>query len=107
MIGKIRDNIESERKQKIRRNCLKYLVPNIDGEFDGNTEEARAYMTANWTSLLENNGFVVFKVKKLLPYAPLGKMREKRITIVPPALRIRKVTGLSSSIALFARPRRI
>jgi ubiquinone/menaquinone biosynthesis C-methylase UbiE len=106
IMGNIRENIGSERKQ-IRRNCLKYLVPIVHGEFNGNAEEARAYMTKNWISLLENNGLEVFKVKKLLLYAPLGKLREKRITIVPPALRMEKVTGLSSSIALFARSRRI
>lgn len=96
----------SEIEKRMHRSYFKYLVPSVHGEFNGNTEEARAYMTKNWIRLLESNGFNVFKVKKLLLYAPLGKLREKNITLVPPALKMEKISGLSSSIALFARPKR-
>jgi hypothetical protein len=56
-------------------------------------------------NLLESHGFQCFKIKKLLLYAPLGRLRKKGIAIIPPALKIEKITGLSSSIALFARKR--
>jgi ubiquinone/menaquinone biosynthesis C-methylase UbiE len=80
-----------------------FIIPPVHGEFSGNKEECMAYMTKSWMNLLESHGFQVFKIKKLLLYAPLGRLRKKGITIIPPALKIEKITRLSSSIALFAR----
>lgn len=102
----IRSQIKDHSKSRIRA-CTRYFFPSIHGEFDGNIEESRAYMIKNWIALLESNGFEICKIKRLVLYVPLGKLREKNITIVPPALKIEKLLGLSSSIMLLARPRKM
>jgi len=88
------------------RISLRYLTrASIHGEFEGNAKEAIAYRKESWVYLFETNDFYVYKIKKLLLYAPLGEMRAKNITVIPPSLRMEKITGLCSSIALFANLR--
>jgi 2-polyprenyl-3-methyl-5-hydroxy-6-metoxy-1,4-benzoquinol methylase len=98
-----RSNRNTRKSQHRTTSSLRSIVPGVHGEFKGNTEEIIAYRKRNWVHLLESNGFCVYKTRKLLLYAPLGtKLRAKDITILPPSLRLEKITSLCSSISLYA-----
>ena len=71
----------------------------------GNAEELAAFRVRSWVRLLEAHAFGVKKAKKTLLYAPLGDvLLARNVTLLPPFLRLEKVTGLCSSIAFFAGP---
>lgn len=82
----------------------KWWKLSVHGEFECNREEFVAYMLKRWLHLFQVNGFHVFKVKKLLLYAPLKPfgLRAKNITILPGWLKLEKITGLCSCMAFFA-----
>jgi len=105
------NNINIKQNQRWEAALLKHLMPSVHGEFKGNREEIVSYRKKNWVNLLETNGFYVYRIEKLLLYAPLDmidpKLRAKNITIFPPSLKLEKITGLCSSVALFAKRREL
>jgi SAM-dependent methyltransferase len=94
--------METKRPSGISLKKIRYLTPKVHGEYKKNAEEIIAYQERNWVHLLEIGNFNVYKTKNLLLYAPLGDLRKRNITLLPPFLRLERITGLCSSVALFA-----
>lgn len=92
--------MENKRPSRISEK-IRYLTPAVHGEYKGIAEEIIAYQERNWVHLLEVGNFNVYKIKKLFLYAPLGDLRARNITLLPPFLRLEKIAGLYSSVALF------